>query len=326
MKDGKEGDGVNKKISVVVPMYFEEEMVNEFYNRTKAAMESIEGYDYELIFVNDGSTDQTLPLLKAIANEDNKVKVISFSRNFGHSMAVTAGIDYATGDATVLIDADLQDPPELIAEFVKQWEQGFDVIYGQRAKRKGETFFKKASANLFYKTLDSLTEMPIPQNTGDFRLMDKKVVDQLKRMGESSRFIRGMVSWVGFKQTAVLYTRDERYAGETKYSLSKMIAFAINGITSLSNKPLRVVIKLGFLTIFIDVLLFLYIIYSVINGDTIDGWASTMVVNVFFYAVIMIVLGIIGEYIGKIYEEVKLRPKYIVDEEINIESDEIKSK
>lgn len=317
---------MNKKISVVVPMYFEEEMVNEFYNRTKAAMESIEGYDYELIFVNDGSTDQTLPLLKAIANEDNKVKVISFSRNFGHSMAVTAGIDYATGDATVLIDADLQDPPELIAEFVKQWEQGFDVIYGQRAKRKGETFFKKASANLFYKTLDSLTEMPIPQNTGDFRLMDKKVVDQLKRMGESSRFIRGMVSWVGFKQTAVLYTRDERYAGETKYSLSKMIAFAINGITSLSNKPLRVVIKLGFLTIFIDVLLFLYIIYSVINGDTIDGWASTMVVNVFFYAVIMIVLGIIGEYIGKIYEEVKLRPKYIVDEEINIESDEIKSK
>jgi polyisoprenyl-phosphate glycosyltransferase len=233
------------KYSVVIPVYNEAFVIRETYRRLKRVMEQTDG-PYELLFVNDGSEDETIEILKELAVKDETVKYVDFSRNFGHQIAITAGMDYASGRAIVIIDADLQDPPELILDMIDKWKEGYDVVYAKRVKRKGETMFKKVTAYVFYRVLRAATEIDIPVDTGDFRLIDRKVRNQLVNMRERSRFVRGLVSWVGFKQIAVEYEREERFAGETKYPLKKMIRFSLDGITSFSYKPLKVASLLGF--------------------------------------------------------------------------------
>ena len=309
----------NFLLSVVVPMYFEEEVVRECYNRLTTVMAAFDRY--ELVFVNDGSTDNTLPILTELAAQDNHIKIISFARNFGHQAAVTAGIDYAKGDAIVIIDADLQDPPELIPDMVALWQNGNNVVYAKRKKRKGESAFKLFTAKMFYRFLSIMTDVDIPTDTGDFRLIDRKVADAFKAMPERNRFIRGMVSWVGFTQTPIDYERDERFAGETKYPLKKMIKFASDGIISFSVKPLRVVTVMGF---FATILAFLLLIYTVIIriiGDVSIGWSSLMTAVTFFGGIQLLALGIVGEYIARIYEESKQRPLYIVAKEIGTDKE-----
>lgn len=307
---------MSKLISIVIPMYFEEENVMDCYTRLSGVLQERE---YELIFVNDGSTDRTLPLLEELAAQDKRVKVISFSRNFGHQMAVSAGIEHARGDGVVLIDADLQDPPEVILEMIAKWEEGYDVVYGKRAKREGESAFKKVTAKLFYRFLDKMSDVKIPRDTGDFRLMDRKVVNALLAMPEKNRFIRGMVSWVGFRQTAVTYVRNPRMKGETKYPLKKMLKFAMDAIVGFSSKPLRMITWLGVLTLIVGFGLLIYTVVSKILGGAEAGWASIMVAIVFFSGVQLISLGIVGEYLARIYEEAKNRPMYIIEKEINFE-------
>ncbi len=307
----------NYKISVVVPMYYEEEVAAETNKRLNAALKDM---DYEIIYVNDGSTDNTLPILKGIADDNDRVKVISFSRNFGHQAAVTAGVHEANGDCIVIIDADLQDPPELIPDMVKMWQEGVDVVYAKRKKRKGETFFKLVTAKAFYKILDSLTDTKIPRDTGDFRLIDRKVADAFNQLTEHNRFIRGMVPWLGFKAEPIEYIRDERYAGETKYPLRKMLKFAFNGILSFSTKPLQMVTKLGVLTLLASLCIIIYVLVSFFTGNAVTaGWASTMIVITMLSGVQLIAIGIVGEYIARIYEETKARPIYIVNEKYNID-------
>lgn len=304
-------------LSVVIPMYFEEDVVQECYKRLTSVLHN--RYRYELIFVNDGSTDRTLPLLEEIAAADKQVKIISFARNFGHQAAVTAGIHKAAGDAIVIIDADLQDPPELIPDMIALWQQGHEVVYAKRKKRKGESKFKLITAKLFYRFLDAMTDIHIPTDTGDFRLIDRKVAEVFKKMPERNRFIRGMVSWIGFSQIPIEYERDERFAGETKYPLKKMLKFASDGIVSFSVKPLRLVLLLGFIATAIAVLLFLYAILGKLFFPAYlgSGWASLMATITFFGGVQLLSLGIVGEYIARIYEESKDRPLYIVAKEIN---------
>ena len=310
-----------KKVSVVIPMYYEEEVANECYNRMKKVLESIENYDYELVFVNDGSKDKTLSILEEIARKDEKAKVISFSRNFGHQAAVTAGLKFVTGDAIVIIDADLQDPPELIPEMLKLWEDGNEVIYGKRKTREGESHFKLFTAKMFYKTLNALSDVEIPKDTGDFRLVDRKVVDTINQLPEHNKFLRGLFSWVGYKQTAYEYERKERFAGKTKYPLKKMLKLASDGIIGFSTKPLKLVGILGMLSILIS---FIVLIYSIISyifklNTLTAGWTSIMVAITFFAGVQLLSIWIMSEYIGRIYDETKQRPQYIIDKKINIE-------
>ena len=256
-----------KKISVVVPMYYEEQVAEECYKRTKSVLESLkEKYDYEIIFINDGSKDKTLNILEKIAKDDENVKIISFSRNFGHQAAVTAGLQYVTGDACVIMDADLQDPPELIPDMITYWENGYDVIYGKRKKRDGESAFKLLTAKAFYNTLNNLSDVEIPKDTGDFRLVDKKVVDVVNAMPEHNKFLRGLFSWVGFNQYAYEYERKERVAGKTKYPLKKMVKLAEDGIISFSNKPLKIVGKLGIISVIISIIILIYAILSYANN------------------------------------------------------------
>ncbi|MBN2879799.1 MAG: glycosyltransferase family 2 protein [Clostridia bacterium] len=305
------------KVSVVVPMYYEEEVAEECDRRLNATLKE---YDYEIIYVNDGSRDGTLPILKGIAEKNKNVRVISFSRNFGHQAAVTAGVQNSEGDCVVIIDADLQDPPELIPDMIKLWQEGNDVVYAKRKKRKGESAFKLLTAKLFYKVLDGLTETKIPRDTGDFRLIDRKVADAFNQMTEHSRFIRGMVPWLGFKQVPIEYIRDERYAGETKYPLRKMIRFALNGILSFSIKPLQLVTKLGILTLLFSFAIIIYVLISKFTGNALmQGWASIMILVTMLSGVQLIALGVVGEYIARIYEESKQRPIYIIDETVNMD-------
>lgn len=309
---------MNKLISVVVPMYFEEQVVHECYKRLSKVLNEAK-YDYEIIFVNDGSEDNTLELLSALAKEDQRVRVLDFSRNFGHQIAVTAGINHSSGDAVVVIDADLQDPPELINEMIKKWEEGYDVIYAKRRKRDGESKFKLITARMFYRVLDNLTSIRIPVDTGDFRLMDRKVVEVLNVMDEKNRFIRGMVSWLGFKQIPIEFDRKERFAGETKYPLKKMIKFALDGIISFSTKPLKYAAYLGFFSVLISILIIAYTLVMKIAGSesVVSGWASIMILVSFLGGVQLLSISILGEYIGRIYDESKNRPLYIVREKIN---------
>ncbi len=310
-----------KKISVIIPMYYEEEVVNECYNRMIDVLSKIENYDYEIICVNDGSKDKTLDILEELALKDNKLKVISFARNFGHQCAVTAGLKYVTGDCAVIIDADLQDPPELIPEMLKLWEDGNEVIYGKRKTRDGESIFKLLTAKMFYKILNILSDVEIPKDTGDFRLVDRKVVDVINSMPEHNKFLRGLWGWIGFKQIAYEYERKERFAGKTKYPLKKMLKLASDGIIGFSTKPLKLFGGFGILSIFISFLLLIYSILSYVlkwNNIT-SGWASIMVAITFFAGVQLVSIWIMAEYIGRIYDESKNRPQYIISKKINIE-------
>lgn len=312
---------MNKLISVVVPMYFEELVVEECYKRLTNVLKEIEGYSYEIIFVDDGSKDNTFSLLEEIALSDSKVKVISFSRNFGHQNAVTAGLKFVSGDAIVIIDSDLQDPPEEIPEMLKYWENGYDVIYGKRKSRSGESKFKLFTANMFYKTLSALSDTEIPQNTGNFRLVDKKVVDAINQLPEHNKFLRGLFSWVGYKQFAYEYERKERFAGKTKYSLGKMLKLAADGIIGFSTKPIKLVGVLGIFSIIISLVILVYALISFIFklNTLVPGWTSIMVTVTFFCGVQLLSLFLISEYISRIYDETKNRPEYIIDKKINID-------
>ncbi len=310
-----------KKISVVIPMYYEEEVADCCYERVSDVLQKIEDYDYEIIFVNDGSKDKTLELLRMMAERDERVKVVSFSRNFGHQAAVTAGLKFVTGDAIVIMDADLQDPPELIPEMIKLWEDGSEVIYGKRKTRPGESVFKLLTAKMFYDFLNSMSEVDIPKNTGDFRLVDRKVVDVVNSLPEHNKFLRGLFSWVGFEQKEFLYDRQKREFGETKYPLKKMIKLAKDGIISFSSKPLKLVGGVGVLSILLSFCILLYSICSFIfkwNNLT-AGWTSIMVSITFFAGVQLFALWIMSEYVSRIYDESKGRPEYIIKEKINIE-------
>lgn len=304
------------KYSIVVPLYNEELVIAETYKRLTQVMQTTDG-EYELVFVNDGSRDRTENMAREIVEHDSHVKLINFSRNFGHQTAITAGMDNSSGQAVVVIDADLQDPPEVILQMIAKWKEGYDVVYGKRTVRKGETVFKKATAKIFYRFLSAMTNIDIPVDTGDFRLLDRKVIDAMCRLTEKNRYVRGLVSWVGFKQASVEYVREERFAGETKYPLKKMLKFAGDAITSFSYKPLKLA---GYLGYAVSALSFLYLIYVVIRklvvGDFGAGWASTVAISLFFNGIILIVLGIMGEYIGRIYDECKNRPLYIISEKV----------
>lgn len=306
--------------SVVVPVYNEEQVVLESYKRLKSVMDSIKE-PYEIIFVNDGSRDRTAHIINEICDADKNIKLLDFSRNFGHQIAITAGMDYSEGCAIVVIDGDLQDPPEVIPRMLEKWREGYDVVYGKRARRNGESLFKKLTAAAFYRLLQKMTDVEIPVDTGDFRLIDRKVCDALKRINERNRYVRGIISWLGFRQTGVEFVRDGRFAGETKYPLKKMLKFAFDAITSFSYKPLKLATYLGFILSLFSFIYLLEVLYErFFTHNTIQGWASTLAVNLFFNGIILMILGVVGGYIGRIYDEAKGRPLYIVREERNISS------
>lgn len=301
--------------SVVAPVYNEEQLLPEFYRRVVAVLEALQE-PFEIVLVNDGSRDRSLEIMHRLHEEDPRVKVVNFSKNFGHQIAITAGMDYARGQAVVVIDSDLQDPPEVIARMIDEWKKGFQVVYAVRTEREGETYFKRATASMFYRLIRRITNVDIPVDTGDFRLMDRKVVDALTQMREQKRFMRGLSVWVGFKQTGVGYKRDARKAGETKYPLRKMVRFALDGITSFSYLPLQLATYFGFLVAGLSVLgIVLAVILRLFSGvDALEGQATTLVSVLFLGGVQLIFLGVIGEYVGRIYDEVKRRPLYIVAE------------
>lgn len=307
-------DVVRMVYSVIVPVYNEEDVVTEAYRRITSVMKSM-GEKYELVFVNDGSRDSTAQLISGFVEADANVRLINFSRNFGHMAALTAGMEYASGDAVVIIDADLQDPPEVLPQMAALWKQGYDVVYGKRKERKGESVFKKCSAKMFYRLLNKLSPIDLTVDTGEFRLIDRKVCDAVNALPEKSRYIRGLVNWVGFKQTAYEYVRVERFAGATKYPLRKMLSFAMDAVTAFSYKPLKIATTLGFL---ISLASFSYLLVVLWQGfftdTTVDGWASTVTLVLFTQGIVLMILGLIGEYIGRIYEEIKGRPAYIVQE------------
>jgi len=301
-------------ISIVVPVFNEAEGIRHFHERTVSAMRCLAQDSYELIYVDDGSHDESFAILSEFAGSDPGVRVLKLSRNFGHQLAITAGLDHAHGDAVVFIDADLQDPPELIIDLVAKWRDGYDVVYAQRTRRLGETRFKLATASVFYRILRTLTQVDIPPDTGDFRIISKRAADQLRKLREKDRFIRGLVSWIGFKQTALLYQREERYRGSTKYPLSKMLKFALDGLTSFSTAPLKLATWLGYAAASLAFLYLLSVFIQKWLGYTVQGWATIMVALLFIGGVQMICLGILGEYLGRIFNEIKPRPVYIVEE------------
>jgi polyisoprenyl-phosphate glycosyltransferase len=299
-------------LSVIVPVFNEAAVLRPFYDRTTRALAAIPDTDYELVFVDDGSRDDSYAQL-ALAAADPRVRVIKFSRNFGHQVAITAGLDLAGGDCLAVIDADLQDPPEVIGEMVQRWREGYDVVYGVRADRDGEGKMKLLTASLFYRLLNRITRISIPVDVGDFRLMSRRAADHLRRLREQDRFVRGLVSWIGFRQTGVSYHRDRRFAGETKYPYRKMIKFALDGITSFSTMPLKIATWMGYAA---SALAFLYMASVFVQwmlGVTVEGWSTIMVALLFLGGTQLICLGIIGEYVGRIFSESKGRPLYIID-------------
>lgn len=306
------------KYSVIIPMYNEEEVILESYRRLDNVMRPL-GEEYELIFVNDGSRDRTMEIMLDVAKKDSHVKIVDFARNFGHQTAVTAGMKYSSGDAVVIIDADLQDPPELIPGMIEKWKEGYEVVYGKRLKREGETKFKLVTAKAFYKLINSLSGNMIPMDTGDFRLIDRAVVDAMNSMPEHNRFLRGMGSWVGFRQYAYEYKRDERWAGTTKYPLKKMIKLAKDGIISFSSKPLELLSVLGCASIGVCFLWLLVLIILAICGVFFRQWQLIVAFMGIFAGIILIGMGILGEYIGRIYDEAKGRPLYTVLRTVNFE-------
>lgn len=303
-------------ISVIIPVFNEEDNVDALYARMTQVLSAITN-DYELLFVNDGSRDKTLLKVMTLAEKDNKVRYIDFSRNFGHQVAVSAGLDHAFGNAVVIIDADLQDPPELIADMYKLLQSGYEVVYAKRKKRKGESWFKLFTAKLFYRILNRWATIDIPLDTGDFRIMSQSIVRVLRQMPEKHKFLRGQISWIGFRQTFVEYERDARFAGETKYPFRKMLRFAIDGITGFSTVPLKLVSLLGFLSSGLAFLMILWVIFVRVFGRSFDitvqlGWSSTMITVLFLGGIQLIGIGILGEYIARINDNIKDRPLYII--------------
>ena len=308
------------EISVVLPVFNEEKGVAELYRRVKAVLDST-GMTHEIIFINDGSRDRSWEAILDLSNQDRCVKAVNLSRNFGHQIAITAGIDVSRGATVVVMDSDLQDPPELIPTLHAKYQEGFDVVYAQRRKRDGETWFKKATASLFYRLIRRMSTIEIPLDTGDFRLMSRRVVDDFKRLQEQSRFVRGLVTWVGYNQSPVLYDRDRRYGGETKYPISKMVKFALDGITGFSSEPLRLASHAGLFfasaSIALMVILTMYKLAG--GGGLIPGWTSLAVAVLFLGGIQLLAIGILGEYVGRIYEESKRRPLYLVRDVHNLD-------
>ncbi|CAQ00756.1 glycosyltransferase [Clavibacter sepedonicus] len=306
---------VRPLVSFILPSYNEAGSVDVFY---RTLVETIEGadldLDMELIYVNDGSRDDTLQKLLAIAATDDRVQVIDFSRNFGHQIAVTAGLDHARGDAAIIMDTDLQDPPRVAVELIRTWREGYNVVYAQRRTRK-DTFFKKVTADAFYRVLQLVAEIEIPRNTGDFRLIDRKVIDAIRRFPERNRFLRGMVSYVGFRQTSVQFDRDERHSGETGYPLRKMLKFAADGILGFSTFPLKLIQLVGWIVSAISALLVVYVLISrlVAPENTVPGWTFTVIAILFVGGVQIIMLSVLGSYLGRVYDEVQNRPLYLID-------------
>ncbi len=302
------------KLSVCAPVYNEEILVKEFYARTTAALQ---GLDYELIIVNDGSTDSTPEQLDGLAAADPRLRVVHLSRNFGHQAALTAGLEHARGNAVAMLDADLQDPPELIRDMLAEWQTGADVVYMVRAERQGETAFKLATAHWFYRIFRKLAQVELEPNSGDFRLLDRSALNALLSMGERNRFLRGMTVWVGFTQTAIHYTRDPRQAGETKYPLRKMMRFSLDAIASFSHVPLQIATYLGFLFAGVAFIAIPIVIILKFTGGYLPGFGAVTILILLIGGLQLIALGLIGEYVGRIYDESKRRPLYIVREQRN---------
>lgn len=310
-------------LSIIVPIYNEEGNIPSLIDRLKSVVDSM-GISYEFVFVNDGSKDKSFALIREFAKQYPFIKYINFSRNFGHQIAVSAGLDHCAGQAIVIIDADLQDPPELIPEMYEKYKSGYEVVYAQRLKRAGETMFKTLTAKYFYRVISKITSINIPVDTGDFRIIDRKVAEVLKQMPEQQKFLRGQISWIGFNQTFITYDRAERNAGETGYTLIKMLRFAADGITSFSDFPLKFATFSGFIVSGIAFLMILYALYSrFISKDYVEGWTSLMMAVLFIGGIQLIAIGIIGEYIGRLSANVRKRPLYIVGE-TNIEKQEDK--
>ena len=309
-------------LSLVIPCFNEEEVVPELDRRLRLLLDTL-GETWEVVFIDDGSKDKTLAMLEELAGSEPRYRILSFSRNFGHQFAITAGVDHARGEAVVVMDADLQDPPEVVRDMIARWRDGYDVVYGVRTKREGESLFKRVTAAMFYRTMRAMVGMDIPLDTGDFRLMGRKVVLALRALKEVHRFVRGMVVWVGFKQTAVYYSRAGRFAGETKYPLRKMLKFALDGITSFSIIPLRISSFLGVLAGLGAVGLSAWAIYVrfFVKG-VVQGWTSTMILVALVSSAQLMMIGVLGEYVGRIYEQVKQRPPYLLGKTINLEPDD----
>ncbi|MDN4081937.1 MULTISPECIES: glycosyltransferase family 2 protein [Paenibacillus] len=304
-----------KTITILIPAYNEEEVIYQLYSRLTKVIDSITGYNFELLFVNDGSKDNTVEILGNLGKKDRRISLVDLSRNFGKEVAMIAGLDFSVGDAVVIIDADLQDPPELIVEMIKYWEQGYDDVYAKRATRAGETWFKKWTASSFYKLLQKMSRIPIQENTGDFRLLDRRCIEALKQLRETQRYTKGMFSWIGFNKKEILFNRDSRAAGETKWNYYKLLDLAIEGITSFTTAPLRFSAMLG---VFISIGAFFYMIFiitrTLIFGGSVAGYASLMTVILFLGGIQLLSLGIIGEYLGRVFNETKSRPLYFVKE------------
>ncbi|MED3397952.1 glycosyltransferase family 2 protein [Bacillus wiedmannii] len=304
-----------KTITILVPAYNEEEVLDQLYSRLTGVFQGIPNYNFEILFVNDGSKDRTLDIIKEFRVNDKRISYVDLSRNFGKETAMIAGLDHAIGDAVIIIDADLQDPPELIPEMIKYWEQGYDDIYAKRRSRSGESWAKKWTAGKFYRLLKKTTRIPIQENTGDFRLLDRRCVEALKKIRETQRYTKGMFSWIGYNKKEILFDRDPRAAGETKWNYFKLMDLAIEGITSFTTAPLRLASFMGFTVSF---LAFIYMIWIIIKtlmyGESVSGYPSMMTAILFIGGVQLISIGIIGEYLGRIFNETKQRPLYFVDE------------
>lgn len=305
----------NKKlVTILVPAYNEQEVLHLLYNRLKAIMEEQSNYQFEVLFVNDGSKDNTLKVIQDLRVTDNRICYLNLSRNYGKETAMIAGLDYAKGDCVIIIDADLQDPPELIPQMLEYWEQGYDDVYAKRKSRKGETFLKKFTSKMYYKTLQSMTNIEIQKDTGDFRLLDRRCVEALRSIRESQRYTKGLFSWIGYNKKEILFDRDPRAAGQTKWNYGKLINLSIDGITSFTTSPLRWAAILGVLVSLAGFIYMLVIIFKTIfNGIDVPGYSSTMVVILFLGGTQLIFLGVIGEYLGRAFYEVKGRPLYFVD-------------
>ncbi len=304
-----------KKISILIPAYNEEAVLDTLYTRLGRLTNDIKEYDFEFLFVNDGSKDKTLSIIKDFAEIDMRVSYINLSRNFGKEIAMIAGLDHVTGDATVVIDADLQDPPELIPKMIELWEEGYDDVFAKREHREGESWFKKFTSKMYYKTLQKATHIPIQEDTGDFRLLDRRVVEALKEFRETQRNGKAIFSWVGFHKKEILYSRNARAAGETKWSYPKLINLAIDGITSFTTAPLRISTFVGVaISFFTFIYLVILIIQTLFYGNDVAGYPSLMAVILFLGGIQLLSIGIIGEYVGRIFNETKKRPLYLIEE------------